>query len=499
MNRPTPSAGGSVPLRGHQSTVSDSPFSTSTRIFTEPAAVRESTAHTVTCVPSSTVRSAGFSPARSVTVERHSALSRFAAPFLNRMSFLDEHDEGASPTLKAVRMYRELRTSGRRTLPSDTPVDFAPKALEPLIRRDGAIDRRCWESALFLKMRDEIRAGNLAIDGAKNFGRIESFFLPERQWQQSSEAFWARTGFPADPDPAPQQLKARLSAAFDRFLEDVPRNRQVSFDDDGWRLKTDRAKQLDPEQSASLIELRRWLDANRRPIRLADLLIEVENDLRFSAHFLHPGEKQADTGEVCALPAAVLAHGCNLGLYTMEKLAPGIPYGKLRHVSDWRLVEENQRAALAGIVQALARAGGKTRKRTLRAMVRATTEYRCTVLVLVGDVAMGEALGDATWERIRRSPARHKHLVIGNHDLTGLGELRAEGFDDVWSMMVSAGAPPLVWTHHPLVDIPAGHVNIHGHAHGAPPGRSAHINVAVEQLDYEPVRLDRLRRLARAP
>ena len=40
--------------------------------------------------------------------------------------------------------------------------------------------------------------------------------------------------------------------------------------------------------------------------------------------------------------------------------------------------------------------------------------------------------------------------------------------------------------------------NIHGHAHGAPPGRSAHINVAVEQLDYEPVGLDRLRRLARA-
>ena len=74
---------------------------------------------------------------------------------------------------------------------------------------------------------------------------------------------------------------------------------------------------------------------------MADLLIEVENDLRFSAHFLRPGEKQDDAGEVCALLAAILAHGCNLGLYTMEKLAPGIPYRKLRHVSDWRLVEEN--------------------------------------------------------------------------------------------------------------------------------------------------------------
>ena len=133
------------------------------------------------------------------------------------------------------------------------------------------------------------------------------------------------------------------------------RNRQVSFDDDGWRLKTDRAEQLDPEQLANLAELHRWLDARRRSIRLADLLIEVENDLRFSAHFLQQGEKQSDTGEVCALLAAILAHGCNLGLYTMEKLAPGIPYRKLRHVSDWRLVEENQRAALASIVHGISR------------------------------------------------------------------------------------------------------------------------------------------------
>ena len=182
------------------------------------------------------------------TAERHNAMSRFAAPFLSRMNFLDEHGDGASPTLEAVRTYREIRSSGRRTMPPDAPMDFAPKALVPLIRREGVIDRRRWESALFLKVHDEVRAGNLAIDGAKNFGRFESFFLPEPQWQRASEAFWARTGFPAEPSSAAQQLRARLSAAFDRFLEDVPRNRQVSFDDDGWRLKTDRAEQLDPEQ-----------------------------------------------------------------------------------------------------------------------------------------------------------------------------------------------------------------------------------------------------------
>ena len=171
------------------------------------------------------------------TVERHRSLTRFAAPFLARVNFLDEDGGSPSPTLEAVRAYRENHAAGRRMLPPDAPVDFIPKALEPLVRRDGTIDRRRWESALFLKVRDEIRAGNLAIDGAKNFGRFESFFLPDADWPRTRDDFWARTEFPAEPDCAVGQLKARLSDALDRFLHGVPHNRQVTFDDDGWRLK----------------------------------------------------------------------------------------------------------------------------------------------------------------------------------------------------------------------------------------------------------------------
>ena len=171
---------------------------------------------------------------------------------------------------------------------------------------NGVTDRRRWESALFLKVRDEIQTGNLAIDGAKNFGRFEAFFLPGAQWEQVREAFWARTGFSVDPDAAVEQLKARLSDAFDRFLAGVADNRQVVFDDDGWRLKTDAAEHPDPAQSDSLAELHRWLDARSRSIRLADLLIEVENDLGFSVHFQRPGEQRVDPGEVCALLATIL-------------------------------------------------------------------------------------------------------------------------------------------------------------------------------------------------
>ena len=83
------------------------------------------------------------------------------------MKFVDEQGEGASPTLSALRAYREHRASGRGGLPPDASIDFAPPALQPLIRHNGVTDRRRWESALFLKVRDEIQTGNLAIEGAK--------------------------------------------------------------------------------------------------------------------------------------------------------------------------------------------------------------------------------------------------------------------------------------------------------------------------------------------
>ena len=49
------------------------------------------------------------------TAERHAGLSQFAGPFLSRMKFVDEQGEGTSPTLAALRAYREHRAASRPT------------------------------------------------------------------------------------------------------------------------------------------------------------------------------------------------------------------------------------------------------------------------------------------------------------------------------------------------------------------------------------------------
>ena len=119
------------------------------------------------------------------------------------------------------------------------------------------------------------------------------------------------------------------------------------------------------------------------------------------------------------------------------------------------------------------------------------------LLLFVGDLAMRKAIGEHTWETIRSSPGRAKHLVVGNHDLTGSGVVRVDGFDDICSALTVDGDPPLAFTHMPLAEVPQGVVNVHGHTHDEQPRRSRHINVSVEQIDYRPVALDRIKALAR--
>ena len=121
------------------------------------------------------------------------------------------------------------------------------------------------------------------------------------------------------------------------------------------------------------------------------------------------------------------------------------------------------------------------------------------ILVCVGDVAMKFGMTETNFSRIAAMPGR-KILVPGNHDFTGTGEMRVEGFSEVCSILYANGDPKLIFTHVPLPaeHLPDGWVNVHGHMHNDPPADTPHINVSVEQLDYRPVALTRIRELAAA-
>src|SRR3954462_7554775 len=289
-------------------------------------------------------------------VRRFSHLRQFSPVLLRALEFIPDAGDDEVPSLEAIRVLKEMNADLKRKLPEDAPTDFIPKRLLPFVVTDGTPDRKAWECALLLKLQDDLRSGNLSVKHGKRFGRFEDYFLPRERWEPLRESFFQRSGLPADPKDVPGYLTKRLNTAYDLFLKTAPGNTYATVEEDAWHLSRDTAETLDAAAQTRLGNLRKWLAEHMRTVRLPDLLIQVDNDLRFTDHFLPPAQRGGrDAEDVCQILAVVLGHGCNIGLHTMAQITPGVTSKQLKRVSDWQMTEETQRAALAALVQAISR------------------------------------------------------------------------------------------------------------------------------------------------
>jgi TnpA family transposase len=289
-------------------------------------------------------------------VRRFSHLRQFSPVLLRALEFFPDAGDGNVPCLEALRVLKEMNADLKRKLPEDVPTDFIPKRLLPFVVNDGTPDRKAWECALLLKLQEDLRSGNLSVKHGKRFGRFEDYFLPKERWEPLRKSFFQRSGLPANPRDVRDHLTKRLNTAYDLFLKTAPDNTYATVEEDGWHLSTDAAETLDTAAQTRLGDLKRWLTKQMRTTRLPDLLIEVDNDLRFTDHFVPPAQRgERDAEDVCTLLAVVLAHGCNIGLHTMAQITQGVTYKQLKRVSDWQMTEEAQRAALAALVHAISR------------------------------------------------------------------------------------------------------------------------------------------------
>ncbi len=179
-------------------------------------------------------------------VRRHGMLRKFSPALLDALELTQDTEGEQSACLRALQMLKELNATGRRKLPEDAPTDFLPQRLKPIVINHGEIDRRAWECALLLKLRDELKAGNLSVRYSKRFARLEEFFIDDRRWQSMREDFFRRSGLPSDTKQVPEYLARRLGEAYERFLKTAPSNSYAVVDKDGWRLSAEPSEKLDP-------------------------------------------------------------------------------------------------------------------------------------------------------------------------------------------------------------------------------------------------------------
>lgn len=118
----------------------------------------------------------------------------------------------------------------------------------------------------------------------------------------------------------------------------------------------------------------------------------------------------------------------------------------------------------------------------------------------LGDVYMGDG------ERFLKNFARlngKKRLILGNHD-----EIKKQGRVELHKLFEKVllfrcfKEHGLMLTHVPvhqssIVRAGEGAVNVHGHIHDRPSPKGPYLCVCVEQIDYTPIHIDEVTKMAR--
>ena len=291
---------------------------------------------------------------------RFSYLRQFSKSFLEHVEFESSQRESANvrldSLLNAIETLKDINQSGKHKLPPDASIAFIPKSLRVFVGNKGELDRRAWECALLTVLRDEIKSGNLSVNYSKRFRNFDDFFITTSLWQEMRESFFKTAGLPSDPQKVRNYLTERLNKAYDSFLACQPSNAYAKVEANGWKLSADPTEKLSQQDEDKLDQLKSWLKKHMRTRRLPELLIEVDNELNYTQHFMPAVSKGIrSVSDVCAVLTTIIANGCNVGPYNMSRMVRGVSYNQIQRITDWQLTEDNQRGALASVVNAIAR------------------------------------------------------------------------------------------------------------------------------------------------
>jgi hypothetical protein len=111
--------------------------------------------------------------------ERYATIRRFAPAFLD--AFIFRAADAGTALMQAIETLRDLNRRNRREVPEGAPLPFQNKQWKRLVREDGRINRRLYETAVLSTLRDRLRAGDVWIDGTRNYRRFDAYLLSKRE------------------------------------------------------------------------------------------------------------------------------------------------------------------------------------------------------------------------------------------------------------------------------------------------------------------------------
>jgi TnpA family transposase len=273
-------------------------------------------------------------------------LHRLGPPFLRAFRF--RAVPAAVGTLRAVEILAAVYRSGGQDWPDSLPVGFLKPAWRNVVLTPVGMNRRAWEVAALLALRDRLRAGDLWVEGSRQWRAVEDQLMSPTIFRGMRRDGRLPVAVPATAAAYLQERRDRLGRRLAEVADQAEREALSKVRIRGAELKITPLDAVTPEAAEAFA---RRLYGMLPSLRITDLLAEVDRWIGLSADFthLHSGLPADDPRVVLT---AVLADATNLGLTRMAEACHIASYRRLAWVAGWHLREETYRRALARLVAA---------------------------------------------------------------------------------------------------------------------------------------------------